>query len=254
MDKSEEDQVADLLRSAKSALAGVAREQNVQNEDQEPNARDAAATARLPAIDVSAFQPGAESDDEADDAERHRKDAKLDEEADELLAQILHQVKHEPAGQEETGARDAESDTVASAETQSSHFDLPAVPSRLPESVAPGIQHDDDDDDDALTSRLAGLSLPSVPTSIKSVNPTKPSAKPGAQFPDEEIDTWCIICSDDATLQCIGCDGDLYCMNCWVEGHRGEDAGMEERTHKAVQYVKGGGKKKHANRRVMMGA
>jgi hypothetical protein len=117
---------------------------------------------------------------------------------------------------------------------------------------APVEQSTQDDDDDDLASRFAGLSLPSVPTGVKST--TKSSTKPSVNPTDEEIDTWCIICNDDATLRCIGCDGDLYCANCWMEGHRGEDAGIEQRTHKAAQFVKGGGKKKVPKKRVMMGA
>jgi tetratricopeptide (TPR) repeat protein len=59
--------------------------------------------------------------------------------------------------------------------------------------------------------------------------------------PTEE---WCIICYDDATVQCVGCDGDLYCTKCWKEGHTGPDAGLEERRHKALTYNKSTKKKR----------
>lgn len=79
----------------------------------------------------------------------------------------------------------------------------------------------------------AGGSLPSVPT----------SSNAGAAKEDKDVDNWCIICLDDATVRCLGCDGDLYCANCWKEGHVGEDAGTEERSHKALMFDAGGKKK-----------
>lgn len=98
---------------------------------------------------------------------------------------------------------------------QDSSFELPSVPSGPPTGIK-------------------GLQLPSVP---------KPGTK--AQQPkDDDTENWCIICLDDATLKCVGCDGDLYCNNCWNEGHRSPDAGLEERSHRALAFSKGKKKKK----------
>ncbi|OJD32916.1 zinc fyve domain containing protein [Diplodia corticola] len=134
-------------------------------------------------------------------------------------------------------------------------FSLPAAPTSLP-TPPPPAQDDFDKAtavDDALTARFAALargspgpgsggasSLPSAPSFAPSKKPPIKAAK----FTDEEIDSWCIICYANATVRCLGCDGDLYCQGCWNEGHRGESAGYEERTHRAVQFVKGGGLKK----------
>lgn len=30
------------------------------------------------------------------------------------------------------------------------------------------------------------------------------------------------ICNKDAAVRCKGCDGDLYCRQCWAEGHMDE--------------------------------
>ncbi|EXJ56981.1 hypothetical protein A1O7_07325 [Cladophialophora yegresii CBS 114405] len=261
LEKSEEDQVAELLKSAKSVLA------EATNPDSEhPNAEevdgpgDGSTSAALPALDVSVFAPEPENDVETSGkVELDKSKDTLDQEADELLARILDEVEHEPPQAPEGNASVSEDDDRPSTEVQVSPskpdsdppaLDLPSTPSKLPEMEPVPEQSAQEDD---LASRFAGLALPSVPTGVKSTkNPA--TTKSSIGFTDEEIDTWCIICNDNATLQCIGCDGDLYCTNCWIEGHRGESAGPEERRHKAVQFVKGGGKKKVPKRRVMMGA
>ena len=122
---------------------------------------------------------------------------------------------------------------------------LPTPPSAQP--VTPPAAEEDDFDrattiEDALTARLNALSLPSIPSfspSKKPINVAKAKAK--THFTDEEIDSWCIICNDDAVVKCIGCEGDLYCRQCWQEGHMGESAGFEERKHRWVKYEKGKG-------------
>ncbi|KAK4989170.1 hypothetical protein LTR66_007127 [Elasticomyces elasticus] len=99
------------------------------------------------------------------------------------------------------------------------------------------------DEEATLTARLAALSLPSAPTfapSNKPVKVTKASKFTLPTFTDEDIDSWCIICNDDATVKCLGCDGDLYCRACWREGHTGKGVGFEERTHKAKEFRRKG--------------
>lgn len=90
--------------------------------------------------------------------------------------------------------------------------------------------------------------LPSAPSFAPSRKPPITASKKSAhrKYTDEEIKSWCCICLDDATVECLGCaqegtdEGDnLYCESCWREGHRGEGAGLEERTHRAVRMGKG---------------
>ncbi|EKG22012.1 hypothetical protein MPH_00603 [Macrophomina phaseolina MS6] len=160
-------------------------------------------------------------------------------------------------------ARDAQSASANAsagedASAQSS-LSLPTPPESkddLPKS--PAMKDDFDKAtavDDMLAARLAALSRdspspgPGGASSLPSAPSFAPSKKPpvkATKFTDEEIDSWCIICYANATLRCLGCDGDLYCQGCWIEGHRGESAGYEERSHRAVQFVKGGGPKKTA--------
>ena len=80
--------------------------------------------------------------------------------------------------------------------------------------------------DDAFDS----LDMPSAPTNTPGIPQAK--ARAGlASATDEEIDSWCIICCADASVQCFGCGKDLYCWGCWREGHIGEGAGLEEKSH-----------------------
>jgi len=126
-----------------------------------------------------------------------------------------------PTGPDETG-------TEGDADFHDA-LDLPSAPSDQLPSLPHPLSHSAGTDEHSLAARLAKLSLPSV---------RKPAKKAPAppKYTDEEIESWCVICNEDATVRCLGCDGDLYCQACWDEGHRGKDAGFEERTHRAVLY------------------
>jgi hypothetical protein len=155
-----------------------------------------------------------------------------DEEADEYIQIALAAVKLDEAEPPVGPSRDVDGDDD-NAETTT---ELPSAPTSSlrasPQAESNGF-------------------LPSAPTFAPLTRST--AAKATQKFADEDIETWCIICSDDATVRCLGCDGDLYCGNCWNEGHRGPDAGYEEKMHKAVAYVKNGKEEKQKKRR-MVGA
>jgi hypothetical protein len=173
----------------------------------------------------------------------------LDEqEADDYIAQVLAELELEEkhareqadAGKDaSTGARAATAEETTAEDTAAD--DEEEVPLNLPSAPTAHLSDiDSTKAEDALTKRLKDLSLPSVPSFSPTKKPpkvTKAVTKSKLEkYTDEEIDSWCIICNDDATLKCMGCDGDLYCRKCWREGHVGEGAGFEERTHKCVKY------------------
>ncbi|EPS41006.1 hypothetical protein H072_5126 [Dactylellina haptotyla CBS 200.50] len=158
----------------------------------------------------------------------NEKETNLDDEADEILRQIQDTLKLE--------------DILGEKETEEE-------PAARKTSEAAG---DDVDVDEELRKRFAaleGLSLPPAPTTLPISSaglPSTPSSKPGtkktpAQKVDDlldDIENWCCICNEDATVKCLGCDGDLYCTECFNEGHRDKDAPMDMKKHKALAYNK----------------
>lgn len=204
-----------------------------------------------------------------DDSEGRR----MADEADEVIARLkdeteLHVAPEHGRDSESPRGDDGEPDDARDARSnEETSFDgapdlnitFPDVPWDTsqeplgqPSSPAPST------DVDTITARLAALragssdpaSLPSVPTS----KPSKPVNRLTSRtnYADEDIDSWCIVCLEDATLQCRGCDDDPYCVRCWREMHVGPAAGFDERTHKAVQFSRG--RRKGESKTVALGA
>ncbi|KAJ4343297.1 hypothetical protein N0V87_000519 [Didymella glomerata] len=179
-----------------------------------------------------------------------------DEEADDVIARIMAELeiskKYDPPSPpppySDRDPRPTSPEKPAADNADETSLTLPSAPTTL----KPTDSLDETQAlEDAFTARLAALAgpqtdalgLPSAPSFAPSKKPPKVQSNLQSKL-DEEIDTWCVICQDDATLKCLGCEGDLYCRNCWMEGHKGESAGFEERRHRAVEFVKGGDKKK----------
>jgi hypothetical protein len=171
--------------------------------------------------------------------ELERKYSPLDEsneQQEEINEELI--VESDPVTQFHVQEHTDPKDNEVQQEEAEISFSLPSAPSdQLPKSSPSETQPTDEM---SLAARLAKLSLPSTPSSLGRKQQGLP------KYTDDEIDSWCIICNDDATIRCLGCDGDLYCQNCWNEGHRGSDAGFEERRHKALAYVKRQSQKKVA--------
>ena len=151
----------------------------------------------------------------------------LDEDHDAEAKRLLDRILKEARAGEEVEAGPTGPDVADSLDIKST-VKLPDFPS-APDSELPSIPPNEDEE--------TALALPSAPT-ISPVRKSKATKPNLPQFTDEEMETWCVICNDDATVRCLGCDGDLYCAKCFREGHIGPDVGMEERTHRWVKYLR----------------
>ncbi|KAL7926293.1 hypothetical protein ACQKWADRAFT_282336 [Trichoderma austrokoningii] len=141
-------------------------------------------------------------------------------------------------------------------------FVIPSLPSNLdnlPTSSPRRVSATADMDD--ITARMAALRAPNTDDSFSL--PSVPSSKPSASdkpvkrltsktdYTDDDIDNWCTVCLNDATLRCLGCDDDPYCTRCWREMHIGPAAAFDDRSHKAVQFTRA---KKKDQQKVALGA
>lgn len=211
-----------LLREARDALP----QDDESREDHEPQGEPS--------------DPTASHEHDKPEQEQDKED---DNEADDYVKQVLAQLDIE----KKYGPTSSDSETEEDAQQQqtSSDYNLPSTPSTLPQPHSQaGPPSYEDSELEARFSKL-GLDLPSTPTAAPSTRAKKTAAdalKKAQQkskqltYTNEDIDSWCCICNEDGEVRCLGCDGDIYCHNCWRDGH-GNGPG-QERGHKAVQYNK----------------
>ena len=205
LDRTEIEEAEDLLAEAKKAMP-TDSEPEQQAAAPEDSSRDGRTTQS---------SPPAELDEDA--------------EAQEALQQILDEP--EDVHPEKEKAEDKEQ--------------APA----LGDVPAPTPPHQESPDTAPPPTSFSALQFPTTPDSafdkldLPSAPTTAPTRKVRANAKvkppsDQEIETWCVICCNDASVRCFGCDKDLYCWGCWREGHMGEDAGLEEKHHVWERYKK----------------
>ncbi|KAK0657169.1 hypothetical protein B0T16DRAFT_452654 [Cercophora newfieldiana] len=194
-----------------------------------------------------------ENDDDDSEGEQMSRD----------IGRILAQIQDEISTGKEQGGRPPNEASAATSHsiTTTNSVALPGVPSS--QLVGPAIDEADDgtcgtarkslEFENEITTRLASLrglgsgvnfdsfGLPTAPT----FEPENRSASTAASlvtkrggYTDEDQKTWCIVCLDDATIRCVGCDNDVYCSRCWKELHFGSSAGYDYRGHNWVKFQK----------------
>lgn len=189
--------------------------------------------------------------------------------ADEVVAKLRDEMEVEASSAEDRPEVTIEEDSrqVGNALSAAPDLTLPSVPSNLEDlPTVPSARAGSADLDD-ITARMAALRaapdpvagdeeesfvLPSVPCSAPSGKPINRLATK-TKYTDDDMDGWCTVCLEDATLQCRGCDDDVYCTRCWREMHIGPAAGFDERSHKAVHFNKDK-KAKEKPKKVALGA
>ncbi|VUC20738.1 unnamed protein product [Clonostachys rosea] len=201
-----------------------------------------------------------DSDDDSDGE-------KMTNEVDDVIARFRDEMEVEAA----LGSKDDDDQKDTSQERRDSSdegdnrqasgtaadLELPSVPQDLtaPDQVPNSDPSSNSLDD--ITARLSALrassaspsfNLPSVPTSKPAKEPNR--LKSTTKYTDDDMSSWCTVCLEDATLKCLGCDDDPYCVRCWREMHLGPTATFDDRDHKAVYFTREGKKEK----RVALGA
>lgn len=221
MDPEDPKNINSLLKEVKEALLAEDEESQAANDHQGVE------------HDITGERPS--HGDVKDEDQQDEEDA--DEYIQRVLAEVDLETKYGGDGKDHAQPDDHAKDGNFSLE-------LPSAPSTVVDSIEStdkGLPSYEDSELEARFSKLGlnGLDLPSAPI----VQPTSSRPKVNAslkpksnlsRYTDEDIDSWCCICNEDAEVRCLGCDGDLYCQQCWQEGH-GTGVG-QERGHKAVQY------------------
>nr|KAF6503558.1 hypothetical protein HJG59_019860 [Molossus molossus] len=90
--------------------------------------------------------------------------------------------------------------------------------------------------EEAALDEASGFNIPAEPMLQPRAKSCRAEPKAQAMAPRPEAEEkelpWCCICNEDAALRCAGCDGDLYCVRCFREGH---DA-FELKEHQTSAY------------------
>ncbi|MCJ1405836.1 hypothetical protein MMC11_009066 [Xylographa trunciseda] len=224
----EPDEMQKLLDEARQLL--LKKEEQPLSKDSEDPSQSSRETKPV-AKSASAGAPASTSEADIEAAPPQTED----EEAAIYLQQILDELEleeHDESTKEPYNNEDAISGQTPPRDLQTEgpqlvSLEMPSVPTSIP--IISQLPTQDD--------TTPTFDLPSAPTiapqrklATQSVNSKLP------QYSDKDIETWCTICNDDATVRCLGCEGDLYCAKCWKEGHMGKEVGYDERSHRWVKY------------------
>ncbi|KAL9009034.1 MAG: hypothetical protein Q9173_005900 [Seirophora scorigena] len=154
-----------------------------------------------------------------------------EEEAAAQLQRILDELSVDPSSPALSNqSPTSPSTTPGNLNGRSQTPDLPSIPTVLPSHAKTRSPNDNLNHNKNDLFPSVPVDLPSAPSAINPPSTGKNPAK-NETFTDAQIDSWCIICCADALVRCTGCAGDLYCWDCWKEGHTGEEAALEERRH-----------------------
>lgn len=148
------------------------------------------------------------------------------EKANDLVSQFMQEVNLDEA------VKDSFEDPIKSIERRLAA--LKDSPTEQTGQVAGSSEHPHEDEE-TLAKKIVNKYLDEATLPDSDLTPEEKefvnSVKPGENT--EEL-PWCTICNEDATIRCIGCEGDLYCKACFNEIHANDEEYREHRTKKFI--------------------
>ncbi|KAK0259955.1 hypothetical protein LTR91_000499 [Friedmanniomyces endolithicus] len=233
LDPEDPKHIASLLREAEQALTSRADAAQGEGTDQEE-------WQHVGPEDVA---DGNAEEDSSRIAQERLDDGKADEYVQKVLAEL--ELERKDGSEESNKVQD---ERARGGDGNAVHdLGMPSTPLAMPPSLASTEHEPPTYEDSELEARFSklGLDLPSTPTALPSAKPKANSSTPGGKatsklptYTDDDIESWCCICNKDGEVRCLGCEGDIYCQQCWREGH-GKGPG-QEKGHRAVQFVRKG--------------
>ncbi|WWD00133.1 hypothetical protein V866_007041 [Kwoniella sp. B9012] len=178
---------------------------------------------------------------EGEEAGEEEGEEDQEETEEQILIRALEEASldklHDPANDQADEGDNKDNDQQQNIVPGLEGLSFPSLPTHIP-------KEDDEEVDEETKKRLdalMGLSPSPIRPGQTQQGPTMKTVPKGWSLPgfdmnrDDDTDSWCCICNKDATLICLGCDDDLYCEDCWKDGH-GTGEG-QERGHKAKRFV-----------------
>lgn len=229
LDTDEKKDIDSLLKEANNALPDEKGEGREFARDEERQRIDKKESEENEGEDTQAMR---EDDMDRTAAEEYVKKVLAELEVEEKYSMVQGEPKVESADAGEQRSIVGADFPTTTPDLESSAARLQSLPHQDTELELPSSEH--------------SLNLPSVPDSPPTSKPKvtakvkRSPIKPNLPtYTNEEIDTWCCICNEDGEVRCLDCDYDIYCQDCWNEGH-GNGPG-QERGHRALQFVRKGG-------------
>uniref|UniRef100_A0A1L8DWA1 Putative membrane trafficking and cell signaling protein hrs n=1 Tax=Nyssomyia neivai TaxID=330878 RepID=A0A1L8DWA1_9DIPT len=111
----------------------------------------------------------------------------------------------------------------------------PLVPSAKPTNPVASPEEESEDEETAA-KKITQRYLAEVSIEGDILDPDEKeliSSLPAPSKDTEEL-PWCTVCNEDATIRCLGCDGELFCRECFKDIHDDE----EYRAHRTKAYGK----------------
>ncbi|WWC87336.1 uncharacterized protein L201_002225 [Kwoniella dendrophila CBS 6074] len=234
-----DDDIEDFLASIAATPSHEIKDENTNPSSLVKDAKAALKQAKPHIQDAEQDQEN--SEDDVEDVETE----------EQILIRALEEARlekfHEPSGTLDRQDDQAEDNPSPSTIGGLESLAFPSLPTHIPQQQEnEGVEELDAETTKRLnalmglspSSHKPGQSKSNTTTSASPVSKSTPKQwnLPGFDLNrDEDTESWCCICNKDATLICLGCDSDIYCDECWRDGHGNGDG--QERGHRAKRFV-----------------